>query len=330
MQQSRHFDTLLSDTVNLPQWRLDQLDDRVNSIYAAIKRDTVLGDLVTGKSKQGSWAHKMIIKPKPGKEYDADVLIHMTENTDWDDDKGQYIEQLYWALGRVGYSGKATRKTRCVRVQYANECHVDLVPYVSTAFGSRIVNKATGEWEYSNPEGFTSWMAERDTITNGNFRRAVRLMKYLRDHKNSFTGTRSIILTTLLGNQANYSTALYDPDAYRSVPNTLVTLVEELDTWMQARPTMPDVCDPSWPTTTFNHRWSQGSYSYFRERINAHAAQMRSALDETNAAESERKWQALFGDGFRRDDTASSSTNPFAGVAVAGVATSSGRTGRAG
>lgn len=329
MQQTRHFDTLLRETVNLPQGRLDQLDGRVDSIYTAIRRDTVLGDLVTGTTKQGSWAHKMIIKPKPGKEYDADVLIHMDENPDWADDKGQYIEQLYWALGRVGYSGKASRKTRCVRVQYANDCHVDLVPYVSTASGTRIVNKTTGEWEDSNPEGFTSWMAEREAITNGNFRRAVRLMKYLRDHKNSFTGTRSIILTTLLGNQASYYTALSDPDAYRSVPNTLVTLVEALDTWMQAQETMPDVCDPSQPSTTFNHRWSQESYAYFRDRINKHAAEMRSALDETNADESERKWQALFGDGFRRDDTNSTSTSPFTGVAVA-VGASSGRTGRAG
>lgn len=190
MQHTGHFDTLLRDTVNLPQARLDQLSDRVGSIYDALLADAALGDLVIGKTPQGSWAHRTIIKPAEGKEYDADVLIHLDENYDWSDDKPEYINELYRALGRAGYADRH-RKTRCVRVQYANDCHIDLVPYVTTWAGAKIVNRATGEWEDTNPQGFAAWMNERDTITNGNFRKVVRLMKFLRDHKNSFTGTRS-------------------------------------------------------------------------------------------------------------------------------------------
>ncbi|MCC2335103.1 SMODS domain-containing nucleotidyltransferase [Cellulomonas wangsupingiae] len=327
MEQVKHFDTLLRDTVNLPQWRLDQLDDRVETIFGVLRSDAEVGALVTGKTKQGSWAHRMIIKPPKAQEYDADVLIHMTANPDWESDKGRYISSLKRALERSGYQGKVTMKTRCVRVQYANECHVDLVPYVDTPWGQRIVNRQTGEWEDSDPAGYTAWMKKRDEITHSNFRRSVRLLKYLRDHKNSFTGTPSIILTTLLGNQADSLKEFVQPGAYKNVPVTLVALMESLDDWLQARPLMPDVVDPSSPQTTFNHRWSQNSYSFFRARIHAHAAQMRDSLDEPDAEESTRKWRALFGDGFGFATTTTASASPFV---VAGAAPSNGRVGRAG
>lgn len=327
MEQVKHFDTLLRETVNLPQSRLDQLDDRVKTIFRVLRSDTEVGDLVTGKTKQGSWAHRMIIKPQKDKEYDADVLIHMTADPDWENDKSRYISSLKRALERAGYRGKVTMKTRCVRVQYANDCHVDLVPYVETPGGQRIVNRQTGEWEDSDPEGYTDWMKQRDEITHSNFRRSVRLLKYLRDHKNSFTGTPSIILTTLLGNQADSLKELAQPGTYKNVPVTLVALMESLDEWLQARPLMPDVSDPSSPGTTFNHRWSQVSYSFFRARIHAHAAQMRDALDELDPEESTRKWRALFGDGFK-STTATTSASPF--VVAGAAAASSGRAGRAG
>ncbi|APC36913.1 hypothetical protein A9R04_20535 [Nocardiopsis dassonvillei] len=330
MQLTKYFNTLLRDTVNLPKGRLDELAGRVESIYTVLKNDDVLSELVTGKTPQGSWAHRTIIKPEPGKEYDADVLIHMDENPGWADNRGRYIGELYSALGRGGYEDRH-RMTRCVRVQYANDCHVDLVPYVQTASGQRIVNRKTGEWEDTNPEGFTAWMAERDRITHGNFRKVVRLMKYLRDHRKSFTGTRSIILMTLLGNRVDTWAEIQSPDAYKTVPKTLVTLVEALDAWMQAQYTMPDVEDPSSPGTLFNHRWSPESYEYFKKRINAHAKEMRNALDDTDPAASAEQWQALFGDGFKTDAAKTESASPFLlGGGAASLGASSGRSGRAG
>lgn len=328
MKHIDHFDTYLRDVVNLPQSRLDQLEGRVNSIYNAIQADDALGHLLSGKTPQGSWAHRTIIRPLEGKEYDADVLVHMEENDNWDDEKAEYIEELYRALGRVGYDNRH-RKTRCVRVQYANDCHVDLVPYVTTWTGAHIVNRSTGQWEETNPEGFTEWMNQRDRITNGNFRKIVRLMKYLRDHKNSFTGTRSIILTTLLGERVSTLTSLQVPTAYANVPTTLVTLVEDLVSWLEGWRSMPPVEDPSSPGTTFEHRWSEESFQYFKTRINVHADQMRAALDETDPDRSLEKWRELFGDRFGKTG-ASSPKSPFLIGGVTGPSTSAGRSGRAG
>lgn len=326
MQHEKHFRTLLLDKVNLPQTKLDQLRGRVDSIYAALRRDSEIGGLITGVIKQGSWAHRTIIRPLPGREYDADILLLMDENPEWSADPRQYIEHLYQALGRVGYPNRS-RHTRCVRVQYANDSHVDIVPYVGTTHGRRIVNKRLNDWEDSNPEGFTTWMAERDEITNGNFRRVVRLLKYLRDHKGNFTGTRSIILTTMLGNQADPVVEILNPRAYGTVPHTLVTLTSALDTWMQARLTMPPVVDPSSAGTTFNHRWSEESYQHFRTRIHDLAPKMQEALAENSRERSLSLWQDVFGSGFESEQSEGASKSPFV---TGGTSSSSGRSGRAG
>ena len=53
-------------------------------------------------------------------------------------------------------------------------------------------------------------------------------MKYLRDHKNSFTGTRSVLLTTMLGEQVTDLRKLLDPSYYSNVPTTLLHVVQDL------------------------------------------------------------------------------------------------------
>ena len=68
----------------------------------------------------------------------------------WSGDPRRYAEALHEALLRNSrYSGKAELMTRCVRVTYAGDCHVDLVPYVHVPlFGMYdqrfIVNRRTG------------------------------------------------------------------------------------------------------------------------------------------------------------------------------------------
>lgn len=332
MQLVTHFNKFLTDTVNLPKSRLVDLAGKVDALYNAVCADEAYGPLVIDRIPQGSWAHRTIIKPETDREYDADVLLKMDAEEEWADSKAKYLTQLGAALGRAGYAQREVR-TRCVRVTYANDCHVDLVPYVNTGWDEyRIVNKRLGVWEASNPEGFTDWMRERDDWTNGHFRKVVRLMKYVRDHHGHFQGTRSIILTTLLGNQVSYFTKLVDPDAYGSVSKALVTLVEALDTWLQAQVDMPSVPDPSSGGTTFDHRWSETSFKHLRARIQVIAPEMRDALDETNADESARKWRIVFGDDFKKDSTESKSANPFTAAlgGLGSVGASSSRPGRAG
>jgi hypothetical protein len=168
----------------------------------------------------------------------------------------------------------------------------------------------------------------KDSIANGNFRKVIRLMKYLRDHKNSFTGTRSIILTTLLGEQVTQLRVASNPGYYSNVPTTLLHVIKDLDAWLQARPAKPSILDPSNPKINFDHRWDSSAYSYFRDRIHAHTAEIEEAYEEPDKDRSVQKWQAIFGYGFKAPITSSSSQKFPA--AAPGAASTVRRSGRAG
>jgi|ERR1022692_813444 hypothetical protein len=302
MQLTSYFDVLLRDTVNLSKFKLETLDSRVTSIYDALKADAELGPYVLAKIRQGSWAQRTIIDPVANNEFDADFMLHLEENPEWSGSPKTYIEKVYAALKSHGIYGDMprSRKCRCVRLVYANSCHVDIVPYLKLGSGRQvIVNYDNDDWEDTNPEGFTDWMRDKDNAADGNLRRIIRLMKYLRDHRNSFTGTRSVILTTVLGQQVSSVSKLFDPGYYNNVPTALLHIVSDLDTWLQANPLKPSIPDPSGSGVTFDHRWNQATYSYFRDRIHAHAVEIEDAYGEFGKEASISKWQAIFGDGFK-------------------------------
>lgn len=331
MKLTDYFNVFLKDTVNLSQAKLDLLDSRVETVYKALKADEQIGHLILGKTPQGSWAHKTIINPVGDNEFDADFMLDMVENLDWANDPKKYIEEVYAALHRHStYAGMPhSRKCRCVRLVYANSMHLDIVPHLNLADGREvIVNRDNNAWELTDPQGFTDWMESKDKLAKGNLRKVIRLMKYLRDHKKSFTGTRSILLTTLLGEQVTELRMLLDPCYYSDVPTTLLHLVKDLDTWLQDHPTKPSIPDPSGSGITFDHRWEQSTYSYFRERIHAHAAEIEEAYEEKNKERSIELWQDIFGDAFKAPSTSSTSVKFPAAAPTA--ASTAGRSGRAG
>lgn len=331
MKHTDYFNVLLKDTVNLSQAKLDLLESRVETVYKALKADEQIGHLILGKTPQGSWAHKTIINPVGDNEFDADFMLDMAENSDWANDPKKYIEEVYAALHRHNIYADMphSRKCRCVRLVYANSMHLDIVPHLNLADGSEvIVNRDDNAWELTDPQGFTDWMNSKDALAEGNLRKVIRLMKYLRDHKNSFTGTRSILLTTLLGEQITELRTYSNPGYYSDVPTSLLHLVKDLDAWLQERPDKPSILDPSGSGVNFDHRWEQSTYSYFRNRIHAHALEIEAAYEEKNKERSVKLWQGIFGEGFKAPVTSSSSTK-FP-IAASPTASTVGRSGRAG
>jgi hypothetical protein len=261
-----YFAQFLRDKVNLNQSRLDDLNSRVDAITEALKSDEDLGGRVLDTVPQGSWAHKTIIRPAFGKEFDADFLVQLAEDANWSADPQKYSDAIWEALSNHGiYKIMTTRKNRCVRIRYANFCHVDVVPYVVRSDGYEvIVHRTTNTFETTNPVGFTAWLQDKDDHTSGNLRRVLRLVKYLRDRQGAFA-IKSVLLTTLVGNVVD-SWRTFDPDYYRDVPTTLVHVLEDLDTWLQARPYKSSISDPSCPTTSFDHRWTDQQYPEHRRR----------------------------------------------------------------
>jgi hypothetical protein len=80
-----------------------------------------------------------------------------------------------------------------------------------------------------------------------------------------------------------------------------VTLIKDLDAWLQARPTLPILTDPSCPRQNFHDRWDADEYRTFRDRIRYYAAKADAAFKLPQSAgvdASVKAWQEIFGDGF--------------------------------
>lgn len=340
MQHADYFKTFLIDEVNLNQSRIDKLESRVDAVYAALVADPTIGSMITGKTPQGSWPHKLIIKPKTDGDFDADFLLEMAHQDGWD--PATYPNEVYNALHRHSTYSKQEhgRKCRCVWLKYAPEngvgCHLDIVPFITLPDGRRvIVHRDDNLWEpaygSTDPAGFTKWVKRRDELTNRQFRKVVRLVKYLKQERGSFNGVPSVVLTTLLGLQVTEVSVL-SPARYTNVPTALVNIVEDLDRYLQDQgETKPHLANPSGDGTDFDHRWTDPTYRNFRDRIHTIAADMRTAYDESDPAKSAAAWQKLFGVRFSPPVAKATigSTNPYAAAApAAGLASS--RSGRSG
>jgi hypothetical protein len=291
-----YFNAFLRDTVNLNQSRLNQLDDRVKAISNALKADKEIGKLYKTHMPQGSWAHRTIIKPLNNHEFDADILLHLEQVDGWD--PRDYLREVRAAFRRTfAYKRKVTKKNRCCRIIYAGDCHVDVVPYLTLTDGREvIVHYANNEFEDTNPQGFTDWMKEKDSLTNGNLRRVIRLLKYLRDYKQTFS-VPSVILTTLLGERVQ---SWHEDAMYADTPTALKTLLSELSKWLDLYEVMPPLFDPGCPKTTFNHRWDQPQYENFRNKIKLYSSWVDEAYNEENKERSLKAWQKIFGTSFKK------------------------------
>lgn len=321
MKLVKYFDAFLENTVDINDSRLRDLEDRVKTLYGVLKDDDEIGDLVRSKVPQGSWAHKTIIKPIEGNEFDADFLVVMKEQDDWT--PRDYINNVYRALRRHGtYKDMTKKKDRCVRVVYANDCHIDIVPFIKLSDGRQvIVNHETDEWEETDPEGFTAWLKQQDDIAGRRLRLVIRLVKYLRDHHMHFKRTRSVVLTILLGGRVDATKKVLDPAYYGDLPTTFVHLLEDLNGWLQARPTLPPLPDPSGASNDFGHRWDQDSYDNLRKKVKQIAEDARKALDEPNNAKSHELWQTVFGTDFKKPPSSGSSSAATAGGAAVATRT---------
>ncbi len=267
---------------------------------------------------QGSYGLKTIIKPvKDTHEFDADLVLYMT----YDEDKEpkEYLADLYKCFrGSSRYKDKVSRKTRCVTVNYAGDCHVDVVPCVTKDDGSMYVcNRKTNKLEPTDGAGYKNWFNGKSSVTNGHLKRVTRLLKFLRDHKTTFTA-KSILLTTLIGVEV-YDEEDEDSDDFKNVPTALQTISNRIAAFLQDNVVMPVIENPALADENFNRHWDQKKYENFREAFCRYNEKINEAIDEQDHNKSVRKWREIFGDDFGEEKSEDNKTTKSAAPAVISV-----------
>ena len=302
MKHVRLFDDFLCDVVNLNTTRIATLEERVAAVQRFLQGAEYRAP-IRRFSPQGSWAHGTIIRPpRDRNEFDADLVMFVDDVEDWE--PKEYVNALYRTFSATNrYVDKVTHRSRCIRIDYAGDFHLDVVPCIEREgiweTTCRVLNRDTNEEEGAAPEAFTAWLRERNAIAGKNMlRKVIRLAKYQRDIKTNFS-VKSILLTTLFEEQVT-DWDKRDRSPFADVPTSLRTLFGRLDDWLQRQPLIPAVPNPVLSSEDLNRHWDQQQYTNFRAMIHKYRGWIDEAYAEENGDESVRKWRRVFGDEFGR------------------------------
>jgi hypothetical protein len=244
---------------------------------------------------QGSYANDTAVKPADARrEYDVDMVVLMSLPT------SNAADVLDWFADRLRQDADYRArlfppKDKCVRLNYAGDFHVDIVPAHRLATNNdriQIPSRRSG-WLYSHPKAFTAWCESQETRTKRDFNRCVKMMKRWRDiTTDARTAVTSIVFTTLLGSRVPTPMPA-NPDA-QVIVQTLTPLTQYLD----SKPLKPVVANPSMTSEDLAATWSQANYELFRRHMRRATERARQAYSAGSEAEAVRLWRTLFGDAF--------------------------------
>lgn len=293
------FNDFLWDVVNLNDTRINALETSVSAIKDAV-RASEWEPHINGWMAHGSWAHKTIIRPVDGGEFDADLIVFVEHVDGWT--AAMYIDQLYNAFrANATYKDKVNRSSHCVTISYANQKKIDVAPCLTNRTNAlEVCNRTTNQFEHTEPKLYTEWLVEQNGYSgNNSFRKVTRLVKYLRDIKESFTCS-SVLLTTLLGHCI--TSADKGSADFSDTPTALKTVFGRLDDLLQKYSQKPQVSNPFLASENFADAWqTDEQYANFREKIHLYRGWVDYAYNEQDRSESIAKWRRVFGEEFAKD-----------------------------
>ena len=297
MKDEAALNQFLRGEVNLNKGRYDNAKDRLQTL------EKHLGENLEGFQRteiQGSYATETIIRPvDDNDEYDIDHMVYI--KNDGSDPK-EIVDRVTDCLSEnTFYKENSEVGKRSVQITYANQFKIDVVPCVERNGYKWVCNRVDNEWEITDGSGYKDWFRDQNRRANGHLKRLVRLLKYLRDHKNTFT-VRSIALTTLAG----LAVEEIDPSRLNTLPNALEAVTQWIDDYLQRNPS-PDLRNPALPEEDFNRHWTDAQYQNFRKMFQTYTSRIKEAIECDDPEKSEKLWQGIFGPKYRRSNSGNSS-----------------------
>ena len=218
-----------AEKLQLDKTRREKIESSYMSIQEVLENDP---EFFNSKSfeiyPQGSVRIGTTVKPLAKNEFDLDIVLHIRDNNFEQTNPIKVYNELKRVFKNDGrYEDKVEPKTRCVRLKYAGDYHMDILPGCQEKIQNEDVivlpDRELKEWLISNPRGYAKWFLEKaetirltllekaysaeeipadDFATKKPLQRAVQIIKRYRDlffEKSPDYATSSIVLTTIAG-----------------------------------------------------------------------------------------------------------------------------------
>lgn len=296
------FDKFLRDVLPLDASRVERINGAWQRLHDVIAGDDAFTRYRPEIVPQGSYAAGTAVRPvRPGDEFDVDLVVKLTLPLSWTS-----TETLTWIRTRLAldsvFKTRLLAHPRCVRISYAGDFHMDVVPArrlstTSPISGARLIRlkvpDRVGGWRFSNPEGFVRWCEAQNKRTGGDFGRVVMMLKRWREFSApEKRRIKSIMFTTLLGRTVPAWPG--GGDSRRPDADVLVATLGVLSRKLAPITGVPVVPNPSLRLENLARTWTRNDFVAFRNELKEAfrlAVQIRKSKDPTS-------WRALFGPTF--------------------------------
>lgn len=272
--------------LQLSQTAYEQAVDRYGSITRWLSADgSPLAKYNPDIYPQGSLHIGTTVKPRGRDEFDLDLVCEFQADPNAFPDP---IELLDLVEGRLNdndlYRGKVKRMNRCIRLVYANEFHMDILPACPSAsaclYGEHCVvvpDCDADGWKPSNPKGYALWYEDAARRAVVVFRKSVepvpeqqayeelatlnRAVQLIKRHRDIFfegapkgRAPISIVLTTLAAQ--NYRGHPSVTEAMSVILNGIVGMIPDL---AAGRLKVPN---PTNPAEDLSEKWDGDPEAY--------------------------------------------------------------------
>lgn len=289
--RTEHLDAILAlicEELQLPPSVHDLAEQRYHAVGDWLGREgSLLASWRPTIYPQGSFRIGTSVHPLAGDEFDLDLVCEL--------DLGLKHALPLIVLNMVeqrlrqhpSYAGMIERKKRCIRLTYAREFHLDVLPARPTwppdGTQVQIPDRELGAWLKSNPKGYAAWFESRAKLyfealrkraveplpdhehanEKTTLQRAVQLLKRWRDvryEQAPKAAPRSIVLTTMAGEW--FTGSLSTADAFGGVVAAIAQA-----TGQNGTPFV--VVNPTQPAEVLSEQWRDEPHTYrlFASRI---------------------------------------------------------------
>lgn len=263
---------------------------------------------------QGSLALGTTVKPLMGEEFDLDLVCELQVNWQQLSDPRMLLDFVEARLREnARYATMIERRERCIRLGYANEFHLDVVPACPNPYSGIncivVPGRAARDWRCANPKGYVRWFdsaaasllearkaaepipAREDLAEKSPLKIAVQLFKRWRDvafERTPDLAPASCVLTT-------FAALHYRSDS--SLSRAFAVMLNAI------RETLPvdvpiEVRNPAYPQEDFAEKWKAQPQAYFafREQLEQLGGKWDALLHSSGIGQIKRVLSELFGE----------------------------------
>lgn len=262
---------------------------------------------------QGSMLLQTTVKPRQGDEYDLDLVCKVKVPPSSDPLQVYSLVQRRLEANQL-YAPILKPKTRCLRLVYAGDFHLDILPARPDPDrgGTSILvpDRAMHEWKESDPKAYGQWFESRcrtvpssgvvkagveplpgngDDTVKPTLKRVVQLFKRHRDvvFEDDEKAPRSIVLTTLAAEM--YLGEVLCTDG-------LLGVVSRINSAAAQSPGILEVRNPTNEEELFSEAWDWNGYAAFMRFVRSFEVKLKALSDAQGLPAIERELNGLFGE----------------------------------